>query len=159
MRSECNHKVFSISATFFTASPVRLTKDLQNSEQVNTLLHSHRRIINHEGYKKLNIIRFWAYCTPTKKMFSLNVAFKTMGLLHVKIHPILMLFILIVKFHACLHVVYLTLKTTPCHRMDTPAPQHLGCKNRCCHSTASSVNGQLLQWCRQMGALISLDLT
>jgi len=51
----------------------------------------------------------------------------------VKTHPILMLSILIVKYCACLHVVYLLLTTTPCHRMDPPAPQHLGGQSRCCH--------------------------
>lgn len=58
-------------------------------------------------------------------MFSSNGAFKTTELLHVKIHPIVTLFILIVKYCACLHVVYLVLMTTPYHGMDLPAPQLL----------------------------------
>lgn len=93
-------------------------------------------------------------------MFSSNGAFKTTGLLHAKIHPIVMLFILIVKYCACLYVVYLLMMTTPCHGMDPPALQHLGGTSRCCHSTASTVNGQLLQSSWQMGlkALISLVL-
>lgn len=93
-------------------------------------------------------------------MFSSNGAFKTTGLLHAKIHPIVMLFILIVKYCACLYVVYLLMMTTPCHGMDPPALQHLGGTSRCCYSTASTVNGQLLQSSWQMGlkALISLVL-
>ncbi|CAM9635414.1 unnamed protein product, partial [Bubo scandiacus] len=66
-------------------------------------------------------------------MFSSNGAFKTTGLLHVKIHPIVLLFILIDKYYARLHVVYLLLMTVPCHGMDAPAPQHLGGKNMLPH--------------------------
>lgn len=78
-----------------------------------------------------------------------------------KIHPIVMLFILTVKYRACLHAVYLLLMTTPCHRMGPPAPQLLGGTSRCCHSTAPSVDGQLLRWSWQMGvkALVFFVLT
>lgn len=140
MKSGSNHKIFSMSATFFTSNT--------NEGFVNksTMLSSHRSVINHEGYEKLNIVLFWAYCTSKKKTFSLNGAFKTTGLLHVRIHPIVRLLILIVKHCVCLHVVHVLLVTTPYHEMDPPAPKHLGGKSRCCHSTASSVNAQVLQW-------------